>query len=368
MVSRHPPSEKMPGNCHLKTHCFNIMPINRNTLLRYKTIDRMLRNGRRATLQELIDACNDALYEHNGYGEVSRRTIQHDLQEMRYSRELGYYAPIKVVDKKYYKYEDYDYSITDVPLSETDLRQLTEAVGLLKQMSSFKGFSDVEDVVNRLEDHLASMRFQVEPVILLENNDRLRGLEHITPLHDAILEESPVTIVYKSFQWSESQQFVFSPYILKEFRNRWFVFGKRHDAPKDLLLNLALDRIEDVSDPPKKEKYVKIKSFQPRQYFKDIIGVTRFPGDKVQHVIFRVAAKEVPYIITKPLHQSQKEIERMEDGSALFSIDVIHNYELERDILGYGDGITIVAPVELAYRIQERLRNAAANYESGSLE
>ena len=230
------------------------MPINRNTLLRYKTIDRMLRNGRRATLQELIDACNDALYEHNGYGGVSRRTVQHDIEEMRYSRELGYYAPIKVVDRKYYKYEDYDYSITDVPLSETDMRQLTEAVELLKQMSSFKGFSDVEDVVNRLEDHVASMRYKVEPVILLESNDRLRGLEHITPLHDAILEQTPVTIVYKSFQWNESQQFLFSPYILKEFRNRWFVFGRRHDAPEGLLLNLALDRIEDISDAPKRAK------------------------------------------------------------------------------------------------------------------
>ncbi|MBR6181397.1 MAG: WYL domain-containing protein [Prevotella sp.] len=340
------------------------MPINRNTLLRYKTIDRMLRNGRRATLQELIDACNDALYEHNGYGEVSRRTVQHDIEEMRYSRELGYYAPIKVVDRKYYKYEDYDYSITDVPLSETDIRQLTEAVELLKQMSSFKGFSDVEDVVNRLEDHVASMRYKVEPVILLESNDRLRGLEHITPLHDAILEQTPVTIVYKSFQWNESQQFLFSPYILKEFRNRWFVFGRRHDAPEGLLLNLALDRIEDISDAPKRAKYIKIKSFHPQQYFKDIIGVSRFPDDKVVHIVFRVAAKEVPYVITKPLHQSQKEIERMEDGSTLFSIDVIPNYELERDILGYGEGITIIEPEELVCKIHKRLKSAFENYES----
>ena len=86
----------------------------------------------------------------------------------------SYYAPISVVDRKYYRYDDYDYSITDVPLSETDMRQLTEAVELLKQMSSFKGFDDVEDVVNRLEDHVASMRFRVEPVILLEGNARYR--------------------------------------------------------------------------------------------------------------------------------------------------------------------------------------------------
>lgn len=339
------------------------MPINRNALLRYKTIDRMLRKGRRATLEELIYACNDALYEHNGYGEVSKRTIQHDIEEMRYSRELGYHAPIKVVDRKYYHYTDYDYSITDVPLSDTDMRQLTEAVELLKQMSSFRGFDDVEDVVNRLEDHVASMRYHVEPVILLESNDRLPGLEHITPLHDAILDQKPVTIVYQAFQWPKPQQFFFSPYILKEFRNRWFVFGRRHDSPTPMLLNLALDRIKEITDAPKKEKYIKNKTFHPQQYFSDIIGVTRMMEDKVVHVVFRVCAKEVPYVTTKPLHRSQKVVEHQEDGSAVFSIDVIPNFELERDILGYGEGITILSPDTLANKIHERIKKALANYE-----
>ena len=339
------------------------MPINRNTLVRYKTIDRMLRKGRRATLQELIDACSDALYEANGYGDVSRRTIQHDLQEMRNSSELGYYAPITVVDRKYYRYDDYNYSITDVPLSETDMRQLTEAVGLLKQMSSFRGFDDVEDVVNRLEDHLSSMRYKVEPVILLEGNERLRGLEHITPLHDAIVDKNPLSITYQSFHWPEPQTFCFSPYILKEFRNRWFVFGRRHDSPEPILLNLALDRIETVSPAPKKERYVKDKTFHPQQYFNDIIGVSRWPDDKVEHVVFRVDASQVPYVTTKPLHHSQQEISREDDSSVLFSIDVIHNYELERDILGFGEGITVISPESLASKIQERLQKMQENYE-----
>jgi len=338
------------------------MPINRNSLMRYKTIDRMLRRGKRATLEELIDACNDALLEANGYGGVSRRTVQHDIEEMRYSRELGYYAPIKVVDRKYYRYDDYDYSITDVPLSETDMRQLSEAVAMLKQMSSFKGFSDVEDVVNRLEDHVASMRFHVEPTILLESNERLRGLEHITPLHDAIIEKNPVAIIYKSFQWPESQKFCFSPYILKEFRNRWFVFGKRHDTPNGLFQNLALDRIESISEAPRKERYIRDKNFQPQQYFNDIIGVTRMTDGEIEHIVFRVSASDVPYVITKPLHHSQKEISRLDDGSAMFSIDVIPNFELERDLLGYGEKITVVSPESLKARLHERIKNAFENY------
>ena len=338
------------------------MPINRNTLLRYKTIDRMLRRGRRATLQELIDACSDALYEANGYGDVSRRTIQHDLQEMRYSRELGYYAPISVVDRKYYRYDDDNYSITDVPLSETDMRQLTEAVELLKQMSSFKGFDDVEDVVNRLEDHVASMRYRVEPVILLEGNARLRGLEHITPLHDAIVDRKPVAITYRSFQWKEPQSFFFSPYILKEFRNRWFVFGRRHDSPEPMLLNLALDRIEEIADVPKKERYIKDKTFKPQEYFSEMIGVTRDVDSQTEHVVFRVKAAQVPYVTTKPLHHSQQEVRRDDDGSALFSIDVIPNFELERDILGFGEGITVISPIHLAKKIRQRLKDALEQY------
>ena len=339
------------------------MPINRNTLLRYKTIDRMLRKGRKVTLDELIEACNDALYETNGYGEVSRRTIQHDIQEMRYSQALGYYAPIKVVDKKYYKYDEYLYSITQIPISSEDMAQLSEAVDLLKQMSSFKGFDGVEDVVNRLEDYVASMRYKVEPVILLESNERLRGLELITDLHDAIMSKEPIEITYKSFRSAEAQTFCFSPYILKEFRNRWFVFGDRHDFTYTPLCNLALDRIESIAAAPKGERYIKNRDFHPSTYFKDMIGVTRNMESPVEHVTFVASATEAPYLRTKPLHQSQKELGIQPDGSVLFIIDVILNHELERDLLGYGEGITVLSPESLVEKLHKRLAETLESYE-----
>lgn len=339
------------------------MPVNRNTLLRYKTIDRMLRKGRKVTLDELIEACNDALYETNGYGEVSRRTIQHDIQEMRYSQALGYYAPIKVVDKKYYKYDEYGYTITQIPISSEDMVQLSEAVDLLKQMSSFKGFDGVEDVVNRLEDYVSSMRYKVEPVILLESNEQLRGLEYISDLHDAITSKEPIEITYKSFRSSEASTFCFSPYILKEFRNRWFVFGRRHDYTDKPLFNLALDRIEYISDAPKGERYLCDKSFRPKEYFQDMIGVTRNMDSPIEHVRFIASALEAPYIRTKPFHQSQRELETQADGSVLFCIDVILNHELERDLLGYGEGITVLSPESLVEKIQKRVVESLENYK-----
>ena len=338
------------------------MPANRNSILRYKTIDRMLRDGRKATLEELIDACNDALYDCNGYGGVSRRSVQNDIREMRYSQALGYYAPIKVVDRKYYTYSDSSYTITQTPLTEEDLSQLSEAVGLVKQMSSFKGFDNLEDVVNRLEDYVSSIRTNKEPVILLEGNERLRGLEHITPLHDAIIDRRPVKIAYKTFKAHEPRSFCFSPYILKEFRNRWFIFGKRHDSNEFPVINLALDRIERIEDAPRSEKYRKESTFHSKTYFRNIIGVSLGEDTPVEHVVFSVAADQVPYVRTKPLHESQKEVELCDDGSVLFSIDVAHNYELERDILGFGEGITVLEPASLVKKLHKRLEKMTENY------
>ena len=105
------------------------MPANKNALIRYKTIDRCLRNKyRRWTLDDLVEACSDVLYDMEGIVKgVSRRTVQGDLQMMR-SDKLGYYAPIEVYDNKYYRYADPDYSITNTPISDEDYNLIVRAV------------------------------------------------------------------------------------------------------------------------------------------------------------------------------------------------------------------------------------------------
>ena len=123
------------------------MPANKNALIRYKTIDACLRNRyRRWTLDDLVDACSDALYEMEGITKgVSVRTIQMDIQIMR-SDKLGYNAPIEVYDRIYYRYADPDYSITDMPLSIDDCRLIKRAIALLASKSK----SDNDETVKVL--------------------------------------------------------------------------------------------------------------------------------------------------------------------------------------------------------------------------
>ena len=108
------------------------MPANKNALIRYRTIDRCLRNRyRRWTLDDLVDACCDALLDMEGITKgVCARTVQMDIQIMR-SDKLGYNAPIVVYDKIYYTYADPDYSITEMPLSMDDCKLIKEAITLL---------------------------------------------------------------------------------------------------------------------------------------------------------------------------------------------------------------------------------------------
>ncbi|MBP5424253.1 MAG: hypothetical protein J6Y78_17615 [Paludibacteraceae bacterium] len=130
------------------------MPANKNALIRYKTIDNCLRNRfRRWTIDDLVDACSEALYDMEGITKgVCTRTVQMDIQIMR-SDKLGYNAPIEVYDKIYYRYADPDYSITEMPLSVDDCKLIKEAIALLgnrENSDSEKMRSVLTKVQNRL--------------------------------------------------------------------------------------------------------------------------------------------------------------------------------------------------------------------------
>lgn len=338
------------------------MPVSKNALIRYKTIDNCLRNRyRKWTLEDLIEACSDALSEYEGRDEnVSRRTVQADIQMMR-SDKLGYNAPIVVRENKYYTYDDPDYSITNVPLTEQDTELMAGAVGVLKQLSGFSAFAGMEDIIGRLEDHVSAVRHEKKPVIWFEKNDALIGLHYITPIYEAITAQRPLSITYQSFKHTRPDTFVFSPYVLKEFRNRWFVFGRR--AGKGLVFNLALDRIRALELTPWGTEYVPAGDFEPEAWFADMIGVTKDRAMKPQKVRFVAEPGEAPYIRTKPFHKSQMVVEADEEGRTTFQMEVIVNPELERDLMAYGEGVKVLAPKALAERLRLRHRAAAEQYE-----
>ncbi len=338
------------------------MPVNKLALIRYKTIDNCLQNTmRKWTLEDLVDACSDALHEYEGIARgISKRAIQLDLQNMR-SEKLGYNAPIIVTDKKYYSYEDKKYSITNVPITRQDLGILNEVLDILKQFNGFEHFQELSGMVTRLEDKIYKQQNKGRSYIDFEKNELLKGLSHIAPLHKSIVNRKTLEISYRSFKASAPQIITFYPHLLKEYRNRWFLLGVNRRG--NAVTILALDRIEHFTELDR-EKYVPAP-FDVSTYFSDAIGVSKMPNQVSQRVILKIVKAHAPYIITKPLHPTQKILKELPDG-VIFSIDVIWNFELEREILGFGELIKVLGPSRLHRKIKARAQKIVEQYTGSS--
>lgn len=337
------------------------MARNKNALIRYRTIDKCLQNQyKNWTLNDLIDACSEALHEYEGKdSNVSRRTIQLDIQMMR-SDKLGYNAPIVVYDRKYYKYEDPEFSITDIPLNESDMHVLTETVEMLKQFKDFSLFSELGGIIQRLEDKIYTEKTHQPSIIHLDKNERLKGLEHLDVLYQAILKKMVLRINYKSFTAKDASIMVFHPFILKEYNNRWFLVGKVEG--KNKILTLALDRIQSL-DYDLKLDHIN-EPFDGDDYYKNTIGVTVMDEKFASKVVLKVSPSNAPYVITKPLHHSQKTLEELPDGSVIIEIYVHQNFELERLILGFGDTMQVLKPNALRRRMQDKFQNGVDLYRA----
>ena len=335
------------------------MATNKNALIRYKTIDHCLQNrSRKWTLEDLIEHCSEALYEYEGkHSNVSKRTVQLDIQMMR-SDKLGYNAPIIVYGRKYYTYEDESYTITRLPIDKIDMEVLQESVDMLSQFKDFSLFKELNGVIQKLEDKIYRSSHQNSPIIHLDKNEKLRGLEYIDQLYQAIQKKLVLNIDYQSFKARTNQAIIGHPLILKEFNNRWFVIIRKDENEK--ILTLALDRIKDV----KIELHIEYddKQFDADVYYKNTIGVTVLSDNHLYDVVLKVNRLHAPYVFTKPIHHSQQLVETHKDNSMTFSLRVHNNFEFQRKILGLGDGVEILHPRIIRNQIKKILKNAADQY------
>jgi predicted DNA-binding transcriptional regulator YafY len=339
------------------------MAINKLALIRYKTIDECLRNKQKKwTLDAIIQRVSDVLYEKEGIENgVSKRTIQADIQLMR-SDKLGYNAPIIVKDKKYYAYEDPSYSITKAPINHGDIDKMKEIVTVLKQLNGFSYFDEMSEMIARLETNIYKSDKKHKNTIQFESNRNVRGLQHLEALHQAVIHEQSLLLEYKSFKAQKSQHLICYPYLLKEFRNRWFLICRQKKNPS--LMNLALDRIIEFQTLPN-EPFQAHEGVPFERYFSDLIGVTKSEKDRANKVILLVDKMNAPYVITKPLHHSQQIMKEDEKG-LIIRIDVVLNFELEREILGFGENIRVLSPKKFAERIERRAHKMVDLYQKST--
>ena len=335
------------------------MSTNRHALIRYRTIDRCLRDPEHNyNLQGLIDACSNAISEHMGQQvEVKRRTVLYDLAFMKDDKS-GFSAPIANDRKEGYYYTRSDFSIFRAEIKKSDLDVLKSSLLELQGISGKRGFEDLESVITRLEEayNIRHSR-NAKPVIQFEHSTNIDGQRHVATLKKYILDKQPLQIRYEPFDAKEYVRYI-CPYLLKEYNNRWFLIGHEFETDWEITV-LALDRINTMGISLR--DFYMHPDFDPDTYHQDIIGVTLPQGVKKKKIVFKAYGKTRHYLNTKPLHHSQKLI-KMKKKYGLFSIKVIPNPELESKLLGYGEQVEVVEPEGLRDQIASCLSDGVDLY------
>jgi predicted DNA-binding transcriptional regulator YafY len=334
---------------------------NKNAIIRYKTLDKCFSNpGRKYFVDDLVAACSIALYEFSGIETgIKKRQIIEDIKFME--SDQGWSIPLNRIrdgHKIYFRYTVKNFSINNQPLNQSEENQLKEALLTLSRFKGMPQFEWVDEISARLDAGLG-LSHHKEKIIEFEQNDYLKGLEHITPIYNAITYKTVISIVYQSFKQDTPQTIIFHPYFLKQYNNRWYVFGK-NDASQ-YVINLALDRISVVNDTSHQFQINDTLDFN--EYFEDIIGVTLNHEQEIQNILIKISNSLYPYIQTKPLHGSQK-LKEKGDTHTYISLDLIPNYELESLILSYGEGVEIIQPLALRNKIKQRVELVFNNYNN----
>ena len=330
------------------------MPANKSALLRYRIIDGCLTNPHRRypPIDFMINKIEDQIST-----TLSRSMFTKDLENMR----IVYGAPIKFNrTKKGYCYTEPDFSIKEFPLTLDEIEALDFSTALFQQLKGTRMFERFENAINKVIEgyrlskitgNSTSKILQVEEPLKPEDSG---GLDKILK---AILNKQGLAITYHPFG-KDANVHEFSPYLLKEYRNRWYVIG--FSKVTKTILTLALDRIESIS--VSKEKYVTDNAFNPADFFKYSLGITQQHASKPQTILLSFTPLQAPYILSQPLHHSQETV--LETAKELqVTLKVYITQELKMSILSFGENVKVLKPVILQNEIKAVIKKMKMLYE-----
>ena len=331
------------------------MSLDRAEKLRFSVLDKCLRNEKfKWNLQALLLQVNNALAE-DWCSQVSETQLKQDLKVMI----TDYGAPIAVVKEGstlFYEYTDPSFSMQNTTLSVDDLAKLEEACSILKQIRSFNHSNDICFVVNLL-DHKMKLRPREKMVLHFEDNMAPGNTSHIHSVKEAILSRRVLQVVYRKLGSAQCEVFVVHPYFLKEYQNRWYIFGYSETSKGPRLY--ALNRVQELKELER--EYIENNFIGSDVYFRSLIGVTVNGRSKPEDVALWVSPKLAPFVISKPLHSSQ--FRENYDQSGLFiQLHVVINPEFISNLLAFGPDVKVLYPGYLADQIKEAAWKTAEQY------
>jgi predicted DNA-binding transcriptional regulator YafY len=320
----------------------------------------MLRNKFKThpTKEEFLEACNEK------FGVNSESTIEKDLNAMR----LEFDAPIVYNKKtKGYEYSDKNYRFLSVNLSEDNLVALSFVETILKDFKDMPIFAEFSDAVDKVLDGVEITRtLKNNPLksfhqcVQIDKMPYFKGSALLSDLIRLVSNNKVVEISYRKFNAESSKKYVVHPYLLKEYRNMWYLLGYVDDYQE--VRTFGIDRIEAVEQIETAFLSPQKVNFNADNFYQYCIGVTTLNGIP-EKILLHFAPSAANYIKTQPIHHTQKIIDFDEQGCTV-ELNLVINFELKREILSYGSQIKVLEPIRLRQDIRVELDNSSGQYHN----
>lgn len=328
------------------------MSANKNANIRYRILDKCLKDMTRwYTLDDLTEAVNEK-FDDMLLEPVSRRTVSEDLRHLK--ERMSFNAPIRMYrlenNKCYYRYSDPDFELFSNVISEDDIERLVE---LFEKFRGLPQMEWMEETITRLKTR-NGIGGRADKVVSFEFNERLQGLEYLSPIVDSAMTRKCLSIDYRSYKGTVLHKTI-HPYYVKQYNSRWYLFGL--DDEYNNVYPLALDRMTGVR--LSRTEFRKNTTTDFNDYFRDIIGVTRDEGRSVEEVVLRFSPQRFPYVVSKPLHVSQR---TLSDERCEVSIVVRPNKELEQKLFSFGPDVELLSPSWMRQQFAEKIAETAKKY------
>jgi predicted DNA-binding transcriptional regulator YafY len=251
---------------------------------------------------------------------------------------------------------------------ERDLREIRNLVGVNIEYSTSKrgyyiegdnvfGKTALQRMVESFEMFRSLNVAQNLENVLYPEKERPQGMEHMYGLINAIKNRLRIRFVYTKFSDENSSRRSGNPYALKEFNRRWYVL--LHDDGDKRIKVFGLDRMSELEVTC--ERFFAVSQPDVEALFASCYGITIPDEAQPQEVILAFAPLQAKYVKSLQLHHTQKIVSETADELRI-SLNVYLTFELEKQILSYGEEAKVIQPAILAERIKERLRSTLEQY------
>lgn len=334
------------------------MPKTKSADVRIKVIDQCLSDHKRKYSTAMIfQRCNEELERKDFPKITAMNSIRSDMEQIERVYPGADIESYKEGRNIYYRYADPDFSIFKTPMKSDELIQLTQTFKLLSRFKGLPQFNWVNEIAERLG---ASLKLDeaTDEIVGFDENLDLEGMDYFTPLFNAIVEKQPLNLTYQSFKQDSEEAIIVHPYYLKQYNKRWFLIAWNDE--KGFLANFAFDRIKKIDNANVEYKPTDIDFFD---YFDDMIGVSKDTRTEPQKVKLWVSKETWPYVRTKPLHGATQKTVSEDENGAVITIEVYLNYELEQQILSFGENMMVLEPETFRDNMRNRINSALKLYE-----